>query len=314
MKSGRDATPACQTAVSVDLDEIHHYARLHGLPARREGPGLVYRRALERLGELALGEGLRMSLFAVGEDVADAAGAAALRPLCAAGHAVENHSYTHPYAFAALPEAALSAEIEGAQAAILAATGRRPLVFRAPGYAACDALFDALERSGIALDASVFPCPAYYAAKAAAVAALRLRGHRSAAVLHRLAGLRAPTAPYRVGRPWHRRGERGVVELPVQVTPILRLPVIGTTLTAFGRAGARALARAVARRPFVSLELHGIDLLDATDGLDELARYQPDVRIPVRHTLARLRAALAVLRAAGHAFVRLDEAAVSVGT
>jgi peptidoglycan/xylan/chitin deacetylase (PgdA/CDA1 family) len=61
--------------------------------------------------------------------------------------------------------------------------------------------------------------------------------------------------------------------------------------------------------PLVNLELHGIDVLDWTDGLELLKPHQHDVRIPKDRKLAALVRVVDVLRAAGYAFVTLREAA-----
>lgn len=54
------------------------------------------------------------------------------REIHARGHLVENHTYRHGNGFAFLGPRAMEREIEAAQDAILAATGRRPTLFRAP--------------------------------------------------------------------------------------------------------------------------------------------------------------------------------------
>ena len=120
--------------------------------------------------------------------------------------------------------------------------------------------------------------------------------------------LAAPTAPYRVGRPYWRRG-RGLLEMPVTVTRWARLPALGTYLTLFGVGVARRLARACAGQPLVNLELHGIDVLDAADGLEDLRPHQIDVRVPRESKLAALRAMIDELRNLGHEFVTLRDAA-----
>ena len=74
-------------------------------------------------------------------------------------------------------------EIEFAQDAIERATGRRPVGFRAPGYTVTDELLGLIEHAGFLYDSSVFPCPVYWAAKGAAISAIRLRGRRSHSVL-----------------------------------------------------------------------------------------------------------------------------------
>jgi hypothetical protein len=100
-----------------------------------------------------------------------------------------------------------------------------------------------------------------------------------------------------------------MLELPIQVTPGLRLPFIGTLLTLLGPRGARLLTRRLVGQPFVNLELHGIDLLDRHDGLQALARHQPDLAVPVSRKWEVLVAVVDELRAAGYRFVRLDAAA-----
>ncbi|MBV9945544.1 MAG: polysaccharide deacetylase, partial [Myxococcales bacterium] len=69
------------------------------------------------------------------------------------------------------------------------------------------------------------------------------------------------------------------------------------------------LARMCAGAPLVNLELHGIDVLDAADGLEALRPHQPDVRVPRQAKERALRAAIDELRGAGYRFVTLGEAA-----
>lgn len=296
-------------AVSVDLDEVHHYFAIHGLAVPPGVASAAYDLALPRLGAYAEARGLPLTLFAVGEDLARPESAAVLRALVGRGHAVDNHSLSHRYDLTRLAPAEIAGEVEAGARAIERATGERPAGFRAPGYTVSDALFDALEDAGVAYDSSVFPCPPYYLAKAAAMAGMRLRGRTSRSILDTPRVLGAPTRPYRPGRPWHRRGGRRFVELPIQVTPGLRLPFIGTSVGLAGERGARWLAARCAGEAFVNLELHAIDFLDVSEGLGALLPHQPELRVPVARRLAALDAALDVLARAGHAFVVLEEAA-----
>ena len=149
--------------------------------------------------------------------------------------------------------------------------GRDPSGFRAPGYTVTDALFSALDVAGVEYDSSVFPCPSYYAAKVAALAAMRLRGRASASIVDTPAVLQAPREPYRIGRPYWRRGD-GLLELPVGVTP-LQLPYIGTSLILGGERTAERLTKQMLGRELINLELHGLDAADAEeDGLAALDR------------------------------------------
>jgi peptidoglycan-N-acetylglucosamine deacetylase len=295
-------------AISVDLDEIHHYFAIHGLGAPVGSAHAVYDRAIPRFDELAASEGIELTYFVVGADLGRPENARRLRRAAERGHELGNHTFDHLYDLSRREPGAIAEQVERANSAIEGATGVRPTGFRAPGYVVSDAVYAALGATGMAYSSSVFPCPGYYAAKAALIGAKRLSGRVSSSIVSGPGVLAAPVVPYRVGQPYYRSGG-GLLELPIQVTPRLRLPFIGTTLTGLGERLARRLARSLIGCELINLELHGVDLLDAHDGLGALAAHQPDVRLPLERKWATFVAVIAELRAAGYRFVRLDEAA-----
>jgi peptidoglycan-N-acetylglucosamine deacetylase len=321
-------------SISVDLDEIPNYHLIHGLrEPRADLAHLVYDRALGRLRDFAAKHSIPLTLFVIGSDLTRRDNASALREMARLGHELGNHSLDHMYDFSRLARAGIRTQIEGGILAIERATGVTPRGFRAPGYTVNDQVFDVLRDVGVLYDSSVFPCPPYYLAKASALAAIGLRGRTSRSILDDPRVLQAPTRPYKVGRPYwlsshetraaavaaerkpNTKGaakDDAVLELPIQVTPGLRLPFIGTALTLAGPLAATALTRMCASESFVNLELHGIDLLDASDGLDALAMVQPDVRVPLGRKLATLDAVVRTLRKHGFTFQTLAEAAVEV--
>jgi hypothetical protein len=199
-------------------------------------------------------------------------------------------------------------EVERGVTAIERSAGCKVSGFRAPGYVVTDPLLDMLRECGLVYDSSIFPCPAYYGLKLAALAALSARRQESRAIVDVPEVLRAPIDPYRVGRPYWFRGT-GIWEIPIQVTRKARLPFIGSSLSIAGVTGARLLARGVLGQAFVNLELHGLDALDENDGLQELARRQRDLRIPWHRKLEAIDQAIACLKTGGYACVRLDELA-----
>lgn len=301
-------------ALSVDLDEIGHYRRLHGLAPRGSGSQAVYDVALDRIRQFSATYRLPVTLFAVGRDLERPAAAQRLAAMAAAGHLVENHTLSHRYDLTRLRRAEVRAEVLGGHQAIEACTGRAPVGFRAPGYTVSDQLMDVLDEAGYLFDSSVFPCPPYYAAKALAMAALRLRGRSTAAVVDTPRVWLAPRGPYRPRRPWYRPGGQGLLELPILVTPRLRLPVIGTSLVLAGRSLARLWVRRCQDLSFVGIELHGIDFLEAADGLEELAVAQRDLRVPVATKLEVIRAVVAELTGLGGRFVTLAAAAAELAS
>ena len=197
-------------SVSVDLDPIGCYYRIHALGAPPSGlADVVLRRALPRYLDLFARRGVRATFFVVGREL-DGQGASAqaaralIRDAQAAGHEVGNHSFTHPYDLARLPAPRLAMEIERAHQVLGETTGTAPVGFRAPGYGVSGAVFEELARLGYRYDSSIFPAPGYWLAKAAVMGALRLTGGKSGAILSDPRGLLAPPDPYRPDllRPW----------------------------------------------------------------------------------------------------------------
>jgi len=191
-------------AISIDLDGLACYYRIHGLgapPAELEH--VVLERALPRATQLFAARGLHVTWFVVGRDAdgelaaadhaARRANAARLRALAEAGDELGNHSYSHPYELARLPAADVAVELDGCDRVLRAITGRPPRGFRAPGYDLSPAMLDHLAHRGYRYDSSLFPAPGYYAAKAVVMAALAAVGRPSGAV--------APMRSTRAGSP-----------------------------------------------------------------------------------------------------------------
>jgi hypothetical protein len=298
---------ARQLAVSIDLDPVPCYYRIHALGAPPpELRDIVIRRGLPRIAAVLARHRLPATWFVVGQDLDEAeVGAAdaranreALAARVAAGDELANHSLSHRYELARLGAAEVADEIGGCDARLRELTGRPVAGFRAPGYDLSPTMLAELARRGYVYDSSIFPAPAYYAAKAVVMAGLALAGRPSGAVMTEPRALLAPGEPYRpaMAAPW-RRGQAPVVELPITVTPWLRMPAIGTTLLTAPRWLRRWLVEGGARRALFNLELHGIDGCDAElDGIPgELAARQPDLRIPVAEKMEILDAVIAAL-------------------
>ena len=303
----RLSPPVC--CVSVDVDAISHYHAIHGLKLP-EGPvaGLAHGLAIRRLCDWAHALDIPLTWFVVARDTDNSEFVRLLTAAVERGHEIASHSLDHRYDLVKLAHQQQREQVDDAQGLLEARLGQRPLGFRAPGYTVTDQLLDILEQCGLHYDSSVFPCPPYYAAKALVRFMQRLQGRHSRSILDHPRVLVAPTQPYRSGRPYVRRGS-GIIEIPIQVTPGFRLPFIGTTLTLAGPHWARRFAKSLLGVDLVNLELHALDLLSVEDGLDELAAYQRDVRVPLVGKFASLSAAVDVFRVAGYQFATLADAA-----
>ena len=288
--------------MSVDLDDVACYHAIHGLPPPpKQQLGIVLERCLPRFLELFAALNVRATFFVVGRDLArdlrdGGRGAALLRQALAQGHELANHSYSHAYDLSVWPKARIADDLKACDG-LLRELGASPVGFRAPGYTHNIKLLTEVAGLGYSYDSSVLPSPAYYLAKLTVMAWMALRGRRS----HSLA--RGWRCFLGTTQPWQVAG-LGLWEMPMSVSPYLRLPMIGTMLLAGPEPLAGRLRDSAAREPYFHLELHGLDLADSGgegssgDGYaPEMVALQPELRVPLALRLDRLRG---LLRSLGH--------------
>ncbi|MCA9709147.1 MAG: polysaccharide deacetylase family protein [Myxococcales bacterium] len=277
------------TLVSVDLDDLTCYHAIHGLPPPSpEQQALCLTAWLPRFLELFDRLGVRATFFVVGRTVTldlDGAGQGAqrLRQALREGHELGNHGHAHAYDLVHWPSERQREDL-GACDAVLRELGAQPLGFRAPGYTHDARLLGHVAALGYRYDSSCLPSPPYYAAKLAAMGAMRLRGRRSVSLADGGASFFGPRVPYR-------RTDVELWELPMSVSPGWRWPLIGTTLLALPAPVAGMLRRSALRLPHFHLELHALDLADVDrDPISPaLVRHQPELRQPWRIRYERLR-------------------------
>ena len=223
-----------RASVSIDLDGLACYYRIHGLGDCPAGfDHTVMMRAVPRFAELFARRGIHATFFVVGQDAASHAPTRALlSDIARAGHELGNHSYSHHYDLARKNDAIVDDEIGRCDEVLRDLTGKATAGFRAPGYDVSPAMLDAMAARRYVYDSSIFPAPGYYAAKAVVMAGLAAMRRPSGAVMTNPRALIAPADPYRpsMTAPWQ-RGQASMVELPIAVTP-LRLTMIGTPISA----------------------------------------------------------------------------------
>src|SRR4051812_7938873 len=143
-------------ALSVDLDEIHHYYAIHGLPP--PAPPVchrVYDVALGRYRDFARAYRVPLTLFTVGADLRREGNGRLLAALARLGHELANHSFDHLYDLSRRSGQEVLDQIVRANDVIIEQTGERPLGFRAPGYVMSDAVYEAIATAGLSYSSSV---------------------------------------------------------------------------------------------------------------------------------------------------------------
>ncbi len=271
-------------SVSLDLDNLWAYLKVHGDERWRDRPSY-----LERFLPLALDlldrHRLRITWFIVGADAAEPRHADVLRAITARGHEVGNHSYEHDSWLHRYPDAALEADVVRAEEAIEAATGMRPLGFRGPGFSWTPALLRLLAARGYRYDASTLPTfigplARWYYFRTARLSReeRRVRSHLFGSWRDGFRPLDAHWLPL--------GGGDGILEIPVTTIPLLRTPFHLSYLLWLSRISAglmeaylaTALALCAARGVTPSFLLHPLDLLGADD-VDSL-RFFPGMDLP----------------------------------
>lgn len=282
-------------AITVDVDAIGCYAAIHGQATSGPSPSVpttrlddpIYVDALPRLMEAL--DGLPVTLFLIGQDAVTHR--ERLQALRREGVEFASHSHRHDYRLTERPTGEIESDLAAAESAIAEVAGLPPVGFRAPGYNVAPRLLRLLAERGYRYDSSLLPAPAYCAARAAAIGAYRLLGRPSQSKVGDLRAFWGPQEPYRTTfvRYWEPHPAGRLFEIPIGVEPSSRFPVIGTSWVMLPGLARRALLSRIGRRRTFVFEMHAIDVLDPSEAPPELLARQPELRIPARTKLSRLK-------------------------
>lgn len=294
--------------ISVDVDSLDCYRAIHGLPLpKQSGPDPVWSKGVVRARELFLEFDLKGTFFLVGRDLLDSRVGELAVELVEQGHEAANHTFDHFYNLRRRGSAEIFYQLQACDQIIEMVTGQRSVGLRVPGYNLSASILSASQEMGHRYDASLFPCPSYWTAKAAVMAVRGLLRQPSRSDFTDLRTLSGPKEPYFPARerPWSKGVELGeYVEFPISVLAKGMIPVIGTSLHLLDLVGWERLWPMIHGQfpHFFSLEFHGLDFIDGQDlegepDQRELLRRQPDLRISVKEKLARYRRVLASMAA-----------------
>ncbi len=277
-------------SVGVDVDDLKHYYRIHGLDESAANDA-VWTRGLPRFLDLFADCGIEATFYCVAEDVESDQNRTILRSLVKAGHEIANHTWHHPYALTRLSDDERLAEVKEGKERLEAAAECPVVGFRSPGYHTSKALQDDLKATGHLYDSSIFPCAPYYLAKSGVLAWMALKGLTSHSIQGSPRVLLAPRWPYKPSAedPFKAASfdmsddsdadETLLPQYPVSVA--MGCPLIGTAFTALGAtASCLAVTAGLHLSRHITLEFHGIDLLDLGDMDAGLGAVQPDTRVP----------------------------------
>jgi len=276
-------------SLSLDLDNKWSYMKTHGDPNWKSLPSylpIVVPRVLKLFAE----RDLAITFFIVGLDADQDADKEVLRSIAEADHEIGNHSYYHEPWLHLYEPWRIDEEIARAETAIEAATGRRPVGFRGPGYSLSQNVLETLVKRGYRYDCSTFPtylgplARLYYFATAKLTPEEKEQRRK---LFGNWGDGRRPLRPYR----WD-LGASELLEIPVTTLPVLKAPIHLSYilyLSSFSTALARsffqfALSVCRATKTPLSLLLHPLDFLGQEDA-PELGFF-PAMNMPAEKKLA----------------------------
>lgn len=258
----------------------------------------------------------RATLFMVGNDFRITENQPVIRAMAKAGHEIANHTLTHVQPFRFLSSGEKEVELSGMEEWCLKITGRRPVGFRSPGWNIGEDALPILLKRGYIYDSSIFPTSLTPLLKFVHWYTMRSRNKHERTTLGHIKYIFAPVIPYKTSRKsLMRRGRDGLIEFPVTVTPVFRLPFFATFLVSTGLGifhlslkSLLALKRPVQFQFHLSdfVDYHHAELIDQVPEDGEGLYVPAALRMPLEMKFGVFRKAIDAL-ARDYQFVTLEE-------
>jgi peptidoglycan-N-acetylglucosamine deacetylase len=228
-------SPRLQASITSDIDTL---ASIYKGVGCRPPDGYTYAELQMGLENFALfldDYGIKATLFMVGNDFKPEKNHSVIQTMSAQGHEIANHTMTHAQGFRLLSSEEKEAEIAGMEEICERVVGKKPVGFRSPGWNMGDDAIEILKRRGYTYDSSIHPMILTPLMKFLHWRSMSGYDTAMRTTLGHLYYMFAPRKPYhsgssRLGRP----GKGGILEFPLTVLPLVRLPFWATIHLASG--------------------------------------------------------------------------------
>ena len=275
--------------ISIDVDTLSSIYKGKSL-ARESGYSFIeLRSGLENIQRFYEPYGIKTTLFMVGTDFLPGTNHPAIRNISDNGHEIANHSMTHPQGFRWLDAAQKEKEISDMAEICRKIMGITPIGFRSPGWNMDDSALPVLKKLGYQYDSSVFPTLLMPVMKVAHWLSMSRQPKPSRTTMGMWRYMLAPIKPYKTSKDsLASRGSGGIIEFPVSVTPVLRIPFFATLLLFLGNNSFQFLYRWMRKNNLpIHFQMHLSDFVDYS--MPELQD-----QMPSRHQGAYIPQALSV--------------------
>lgn len=240
-------------AITVDVDTLNDYAYSYGIKYKRY-PDLVYTKGIPRLLDILKKYNIKATFFVVGRDLNIPQHLKILKSVRDEGHETANHSFSHYHDFNSLPKSIQKKEIISCHEIVSKKLKLKMKGFRAPGYNISNFALKVLEENNYQYDSSLFPTTLLPAFKLATV--LASRGKYKSTGGGKMSSIFSnPTA--------NLVNNAKIMEVPISVTPIARIPFMGTFNLITGRSLFSLSLKLFEKfKRDINYEFHPIELLD----------------------------------------------------
>ena len=236
----------------------------------------VYENSLPRLVELFSKLNVQATFFVVGNHAKIEKNKSILKKI-SENHEIASHSMTHPKGFSQLGYKEKYSEIKDSKHLLEDITGKEVIGFRAPDYDIDEETIDILIENGYKYDSSVFPT---YCAPIMKVAHFILSGMKRKSTMGREVLRFSPRFPYRPRQgSLHQKGKVNIWEIPLTVTPFIRLPFYGTSIMAFGEKYLNFIFGKIKNSALINYTIHAFEMSDrGKDMIDERLLKHPGIK------------------------------------
>lgn len=219
--------------IHVDVDSLWTIAEDFGY-AKDRSDCSIYTKAVPSLLTILKDQQITATFFCIGDDARRSEQASVMREIVAQGHEIANHTMNHRQDFGQLSSAEKRREIKDSDAILREITKKEIVGFRSPGYFRDEYIIQSLRELGYLYDSSVLPSPVLPLMAAARY--LLSGGMRSGKRFGRFQDFWLTQYPHLIKTTQlYSISNCRLLEIPISVMPIIRLPFHSTMVFMFGR-------------------------------------------------------------------------------
>lgn len=235
----------------IDVDNLWIYEKEFGVKIL-SNKEYIYKSSLPLLLKFLDKSGSKATFMIIGKDLELPACRSFCKKAISKGHEIANHSWSHPIFFGKMSFEEKKKEILKAHNAITKTCKIEPVGFRGPGYYQDREIITILEELNYKYDTSVLPG---YAEILMSVYANLQKGENRNKTFGRLSYIIKRQKPHTL--------KNDLIEFPISILPILRLPIHTTFAYFFGEIYQKLILRHVSKkRNYLLYLLHAIDFVD----------------------------------------------------